>query len=113
MRPKKDFENTDLFARMVAQKQGWKLNPDREFYGMLIEGLAKNYNRYGYFLCPCRDTEGSREEDDDVICPCAYARPDIAEHGHCYCSLYLSPEFSASGQATRAIPERRYRDKKG
>lgn len=105
----KDEEGTRLFARMVAKKQGWELNADEEFFGMLIAGLTKNWNRYGYYLCPCRDTEGSRDADADVICPCRYSRPDIEEFGHCYCSLYQSPAFKASGRQPAAIPERRNR----
>jgi ferredoxin-thioredoxin reductase catalytic chain len=105
----KSKEDVELFSRMVASKQGWVLNPDAEFYGMLVDGLWVNHNRYGYFMCPCRDSEGSRELDADLVCPCAYARADIAEYGHCYCSLYLSPSFAATGGAPRGIPERRRR----
>lgn len=103
----KSGADVELFAAMVARKQGWSLNPDAEFFGMLVDGLRVNYNRYGYFMCPCRDSEGSRELDADLICPCAYARADIEEYGHCYCSLYLSPSFAASGRAPTGIPERR------
>ena len=93
---------------MVAAKQGWKLNPDTEFYGNLIDGLQVNWNRFGYFLCPCRDSEGSRELDAAMICPCQWARGDIEIHGHCYCALYFSPSFASSGKEPRGIPDRRY-----
>jgi ferredoxin-thioredoxin reductase catalytic chain len=109
MRLAKDYGKTMTFARMVAEKQGWELTGDGSFLALLVEGLTKNYNRYGYYLCPCRDSDGSREADSAIICPCAFARPDIGEFGHCYCGLYLSKEFRASGQAPRAIPERRFR----
>ncbi len=102
----KNLEDASTFATMVARKQGWVLNPDRDFTGTLVEGLMTNWNRYGYFLCPCRDTEGSREADRDVICPCKPAWQDIAEHGHCYCALYLDPSFAASGRAPSSIPDR-------
>jgi ferredoxin-thioredoxin reductase catalytic subunit len=105
----KDFDQTRTFTEMVAAKQGWKLNADREFYESLVEGLKVNWNRYGYFLCPCRDTEGSREADAPLICPCVHAWPDIDEHGHCFCALYLSPAFAASGKEPSGIPDRRYR----
>lgn len=101
--------DVDLFASMVAGKQGWTVNPDREFTDMLVEGLGVNWNRYGYFLCPCRDSEGNREADKSLICPCAYARADIDEHGHCYCALYLSPAFAASGKVPQGIPDRRFK----
>lgn len=103
----KSLSDTAVFTEMVARKHGWKLNPDEEFTTSLREGLTVNWNRYGYFLCPCRDSEGTREADADAVCPCAYSSADIAEYGHCYCSLYCSDAFLASGAAPRSIPERR------
>jgi len=105
--PGKNLDDTRLFAGMVSRKQGWVLNPDAEFTDSLLEGLTVNFNRYGYFLCPCRDTEGSREADRDVLCPCAYARDDVARFGHCFCALYLRPDFAASGRQPSGIPDRR------
>jgi len=107
MKSEKTIEDTRRFVEMVARHQGWKLNRDGGFLEILIEGLTVNFNRYGYYLCPCRDTAGDRERDKDVICPCIYCRPDQIEYGHCFCALYLTPEFFASGKETQAIPERR------
>lgn len=104
----KTREDTALFASMVAAKQGWVLNPDAAFVEGLEEGLTTNWNRYGYYLCPCRDSDGSREADADLICPCKYSRADIDEFGHCYCALYLSKGFAASGAAPEGIRDRRY-----
>jgi ferredoxin-thioredoxin reductase catalytic chain len=104
---KKSSEDTSEFARMVADRQNWKLNPDKEFFSMLIEGLTVNYNRYGYFSCPCRDATGNRQMDRDILCPCVYCKPDQDEFGHCYCGLYLTHEFFKSGKTPRSIPERR------
>jgi len=103
----KSLEQVAEFAAMVAAHQGWRLNPDESFRAVLIEGLHTNYGRYGYFLCPCRDGTGAREQDRDIVCPCAYAREDIDEFGHCYCALYASEAFIASGRELRQIPERR------
>ena len=101
-------EQVRVFTEMVARKQGWVLNPDPEFYGNLVSGLDANWNRYGYFLCPCRDSEGSREEDAKSVCPCAWSRADIEKYGHCYCALYLSKEFAESGKDPSGIPDGRY-----
>jgi len=95
------------FAELVAQKQNWVLNPDQELLNLLIEGLTINFNRYGYFSCPCRDADGVREEDKDILCPCDYCVPDQEEFGHCYCGLFLTREFYKSGVEPRSIPERR------
>ncbi|MBU0936713.1 MAG: ferredoxin:thioredoxin reductase [Spirochaetes bacterium] len=105
--PEKTIEQTALFTRMVAEKQNWLVNPDKEFTDSLVEGLTVNFNRYGYYLCPCRDTEGSRELDADVLCPCTYSWQDIEEHGHCYCALFLSKKFAASGAQASGIADRR------
>jgi ferredoxin-thioredoxin reductase catalytic subunit len=103
----KTFDDTMRFAAMVADKQGWALNPDAEFTKSLVEGLTTNWNRYGYFLCPCRDTEGSREADAAVVCPCKPSWSDVAERGHCFCALYLDRRFAASGKTPTSIPDRR------
>jgi len=104
----KNLEQTRVFTEMVAEKQGWVLNPDKEFYGTLVSGLMANWNRYGYFLCPCRDSEGGRESDAKAICPCVWARSDIEKYGHCYCALYESKDFAASGKEPSGIPDGRY-----
>jgi ferredoxin-thioredoxin reductase catalytic chain len=104
----KTIEQTEIFASMVAKKQGWIVNPDAGFRGILAEGLTTNWNRYTYYLCPCRDSEGSREQDAPLICPCKYSWDDIAEHGHCYCALYLSKGFAAEGRQPASIPDRRF-----
>lgn len=93
---------------MVAKKHGWVLNPDADFTGSLVDGLTVNWNRYGYYLCPCRDSDGSREADTNVICPCEFSRSDIEKHGHCFCALYLSESFVAGGTSPSGIPDRRY-----
>lgn len=104
----KTADDTARFASMVAKKQGWALNPDEEFRSSLIEGLTVNWNRYGYYLCPCRDTEGSREADAAVLCPCRYARADVEEFGHCFCALYMSETFAASGASPAGLRDRRF-----
>lgn len=101
------YEKARKFVTMVAEKQGWRLHRDQEFLQNLIEGLQKNMERYGYYLCPCRLGDGDKKLDKDIICPCDYAKPDIAEYGHCFCSLYQSPEFYFSGKKPSSIPERR------
>jgi ferredoxin-thioredoxin reductase catalytic subunit len=106
----KDLAQTLKFIEMVASKQGWVSTKDPDFLGDLAQGLRTNWSRYGYFLCPCRDTEGSREEDKDVVCPCAYAKTDIERYGHCFCSLYWSRDFAESSRQPTGIPERRGRE---
>lgn len=92
---------------MVAKKQGWILNRDKEHLDIIINGLMKNYNRYEYYSCPCRDSQGNKQQDLDIICPCAYSRPDIEEYGQCFCGLYLETKFYENKKEPSSIPERR------
>jgi ferredoxin-thioredoxin reductase catalytic subunit len=67
-----------------AESGGYHLNPDAKFLRELGEGLAVNTERLGYPLCPCRLSEGSKESDLDIICPCDYRDPDLDEYDTCY-----------------------------
>ena len=104
---KKTPHDAHLFIEAVAKKHAWEVNPEVEFVDHLAAGLARNYNIYGYYLCPCRDGDGARPVDKDIICPCEYVLADHDEYGHCLCGLYLSQSFAASGQEPSSIPERR------
>ena len=103
----KTREDTFRFVTMVAQHNGWELNRDKEFLEDLVIGLRDNFNRYGYYLCPCRDGSGDREKDRDIICPCDYNVPDQNEYGHCFCALYFRKGFFEEGNHPQPIPERR------
>jgi ferredoxin-thioredoxin reductase catalytic chain len=104
---KKEYSDTLKFVTMVSQKNSWELHPEKVFFENIVNGLTKNYNRYGYYSCPCRDAEAEREKDKDIICPCEYCRSDQEEFGHCYCGLYILPGFLAEGHIPVQIPERR------
>jgi len=43
----------------------------------LLSALLVNKERYGYMVCPCRLASGTREADQDIICPCVYRTPDV------------------------------------
>jgi ferredoxin-thioredoxin reductase catalytic subunit len=104
-----DGEVQALFERLdaEAEKGGYHLNPNREFTLGLARGILVNQKRYGYWLCPCRLGDGEKQEDLDIICPCDYRDPDLAEYGCCYCSLYVSQEVLDGVKKPRRIPERR------
>lgn len=106
-RPHKSMENTRQFVTMVANHRNWGLNPDPDFLNDLVEGLNTNFNRYGFYQCPCRDSWGDPQKDRDITCPCTYNVPDQQEYGHCFCGLFLSREFAATEKVPQQIPERR------
>lgn len=93
--------------RNAASHYGWAVNPDEPFVDAIAEGLTTNANRFGYYMCPCRDGDGDRRADDDIVCPCTYARTDIVEYGQCFCGLFLSHEKAAADPEVIQIPERR------
>jgi ferredoxin-thioredoxin reductase catalytic chain len=104
-----DEEVQALYERLnaEAEKGGYHLNPNARFAKGLVRGLLVNEKRLGYWLCPCRLTDGTKQEDLDMICPCDYRDPDLAEHGCCYCSLYVTQDVIDGKAKARRIPERR------
>lgn len=94
------------FAELIARKQGWSLNPDNDFLTDLLDGLAKNNERYGFFLCPCRDSWADRDKDKDIKCPCAYAREDIEEYNKCFCGLFVKSHVDEN-DLSDYVPDRR------
>jgi ferredoxin-thioredoxin reductase catalytic subunit len=90
-----------------AESTGYHLNPDRAFTWGLVESLLINRARYGYQACPCRLAAGEKEKDRDIICPCDYRDPDLAEYGACYCALYVSEDVLRGERALQPVPERR------
>ncbi|MFA6671596.1 MAG: ferredoxin-thioredoxin reductase catalytic domain-containing protein [Methanoculleus sp.] len=103
-------EEVDRFIQGLveeAEAGGYHINPDEEFTRGLVRGLLANRGRYGYISCPCRLASGNREDDLDIICPCDYRDPDIAEYAACYCALYVNAEVEAGLSAAAPVPERR------
>jgi len=90
-----------------AASSGYFLNPDREFTRELTRSLIINRERYGYPSCPCRLASGIAEDDRDIVCPCDYRDPDLAQAGACYCALYVSEAVSKGKSRAGRVSERR------
>ena len=90
-----------------AVSGGYHLNPDEEITLGLVKGLLVNEKRYGYRACPCRLASGDKNEDLDIICPCDYRDPDLADYDTCYCGLYVSQGVIDGKVKIGSIPERR------
>jgi ferredoxin-thioredoxin reductase catalytic subunit len=102
-----DIQKLYEMLSKASAESGYNLNPDMEFTKVLIEGLLKNKQRYGYSACPCRLASGIKEEDIDIICPCDYRDPDLGDYGACYCALYVSERVKEGEQDLQPIPDRR------
>ncbi len=100
------MEETRRRAEADAKTFGYFLTPQPELLQGFLEGLKTNEDRYGYPLCPCRLTSGNFEYDRDIICPCDYRDPDIAQYGACYCRLYVNKQVFDSKNLPE-VPERR------
>ncbi len=94
-------------AEADARTNGYYLNPDPKFLQSLLEGLKRNEERYGYPSCPCRLASGKFEIDRDIICPCDYRDPDVAQYGACYCALYVRKDLHEGKTEIKPVPERR------
>ncbi len=93
-------------AEADAKTYGYYLTPDQDLLQAFYEGLKTNEDRYGYPLCPCRLASGKYEFDRDIICPCDYRDPDVAQYGACYCRLYVNKAVFESKNLPE-VPERR------
>ncbi len=103
-------EELYLQLEKIQRPRGYFFNPDREKTMELLQALLVNRERYGYMACPCRLAAGSRERDRDIICPCLYREPDVAEYGSCFCALYVSEEVALEAREPGFVPERRPRE---
>ena len=102
-----DIKNLYEMLRKTQEAKGYYFNSDRERVLELLEALMVNKERYGFMACPCRLASGRRENDRDIICPCAYRKPDVEEFGSCYCNLYVSEEWNQGKIPQKYVPERR------
>jgi ferredoxin-thioredoxin reductase catalytic subunit len=94
-------------AEADAKTYGYHLIPDPDLLQAFLEGLKTNEERYGYPSCPCRLASGKFELDRDIICPCDYRDPDVAEYGACYCRLYVNTDVYEGKKELPTVPERR------
>ncbi len=96
----------DKLAPIQAGK-GYYFNPNTNMALDLLQQLLVTKNRHGYMVCPCRLASGKRENDRDIMCPCEYRAPDVAEYGVCFCGLYVGEQFRNGQAPDIVVPERR------
>jgi ferredoxin-thioredoxin reductase catalytic chain len=102
-----DAKSLYEMLRKVQEPKGYYFSDDRERVMDLMEALLVNKERYGYMACPCRLAAGDKDHDRDIICPCVYREPDVAEYGSCYCNLYVSKAWNEGEIERQYVPERR------
>ena len=106
MSQQRTIDDVREYVNNIAKRKNWKVNSDSQTFDDLVEGLQQNFNRLGYYNCPCRDSQNNNKLDNDIICPCKYSDQDVEEYGYCYCTLYFDPKMDSSKKVPM-IPERR------
>jgi len=110
LKAEKTYGEVQDYVQRIAERFDWKLVEDAEMLDWLVSGLQTNFNRLGYFNCPCRESQDDARADRDIICPCLYARDaDVRQYGYCFCALFFRGDFDQS-QPLAQIPERRPTD---
>jgi ferredoxin-thioredoxin reductase catalytic subunit len=103
------MDASELYGKLkkIQEPKGYYFSNNHERVMELLEALLVNKARYGYMVCPCRLASGERDNDRDIICPCDYREPDVAEFGSCYCNLYVSKAWNEGTIDQEYVPERR------
>jgi len=73
--------------KQYAEKNGFRLNPNKKIVENLIKALIKNEEKFGKKYCPCR-----KIHRDEIVCPCIYHKEEIKKQGHCHCFLFVSKD---------------------
>ena len=81
-------ERTVEISQKIADKKGWKLNPNMEEVKVIIDGLNNNKKTKGSFYCPCKVTTGDKQRDAEIICPCKNSQNELNADGFCHCRLF-------------------------
>jgi ferredoxin-thioredoxin reductase catalytic subunit len=102
-----DAKSLYEMLRKAQEPKGYYFSEDHERVMDLMRALLLNKERYGYMACPCRLAAGDKTHDRDIICPCVYREPDVAEYGSCYCNLYVSKAWNEGEIERQYVPERR------
>ncbi len=102
-----DSQQLYEILKKAQEPKGYFFSKDMERVMDLMEALLLNKERYGYMACPCRLPGGEKENDRDIICPCVYREPDVAEYGSCYCNLYVSKAWNDDDISHEYVPESR------
>ena len=73
-----------------TKKNDFSLNPDSEHVSFIAEGVLSIEKDQGLKLCPCRLTDGSRDRNLELLCPCNFKTHETWEkEGRCWCGLFI------------------------
>lgn len=79
-----------VWKEFEGRGDGFELNPDEEMVQMLLEGVLANEKQKGLKLCPCRVSDGTKEHDLALICPCNFKTHQTwSTQNRCWCGLFV------------------------
>lgn len=83
----------EKLVQIYTEKSGTTNHPDRQIPDAVIQGLARNLDRFGRPLCPCRFYPSVEEEvrHRTWICPC----DDMQIYKYCHCLLFVNGDGQA------------------
>lgn len=93
------LKKVEALVSRYAEVSDYPLDPDEVVVKNILQGLARNWVRYGRPYCPCREVSGIAEKDRRNRCPCATHREDIARDGVCECGLFVSSAYLKDKEA--------------
>lgn len=86
------MENEELrkIWEAFTEKNDFVLNPKREHVDHLIDGVLELEKKHGLKLCPCRLSDGTRERDLALLCPCNFKiQEKWKAKEECWCGLFV------------------------
>ena len=92
--PWDDVIGTDAYNKnlkrivKIANSKGYILNPDQERRKKVLGLMTMNFNEFGKYYCPCKQSH-PLDPEKDVICPCAPWQEEVAKDGNCFCKLFF------------------------
>ena len=72
-----------------ATGQGFSLNSNERIVEAVVKGLLEREEKFGQRYCPCRRITNRAEEDQKIVCPCAFHLAEIEKDGQCLCRLFV------------------------
>ena len=81
----------------VAAAHGLVLNPDAKRVRKVAGLMAKNFDKVGAWICPCKQEGDEPDPGRDVCCPCQAWLDEIGITGYCQCRLFFTRERAAQG----------------
>jgi len=92
-----EVQTTYNYLKKIAGDFGLVLNPNEKALTRVLDGLDRNFQRYGRYYCPCKQHH-PLQELVDAVCPCPDFQKEIAQNGCCECHLFWEKSAAAAAK---------------